>query len=178
MRESKSVGSIPVASLPIPGGVSLRPETDGDAEFLLRLYLSVRWPELEAVNWPDEVKYSFLCDQFRIQTQQYGAYYPGLERWIVESDSGPIGRLYVHTTETEMRVVDISLLPECRGRGIGRALLEQAGCRADSLGKSLRLHVEQHNPALRLYRRLGFQVIDSTGLYWLLERRFKCPNGH
>lgn len=156
-------------------GVSLRPENEGDAEFLLRLYLSVRWHELQQVNWPDEAKYNFLADQFRIQTQQYGFHYPGMARWIVASEAGSIGRLYLFTTEKEMRVVDISLLPEWRGCGIGTALLEQVQRQAELVGKPLRLQVEQYNPALHLYYRLGFYVMDKSSLYWLLEWQPNCP---
>jgi len=151
-------------------GISLRPESAADGEFLLRLYLSVRWPELAPTNWPDIAKQSFLAVQFQIQTQQYGAHYPGMERWIVQSGDFPAGRLYLLPAETELRVVDISLLPEWRGRGIGSTLLRQLGLRADVLQTPLRLHVEQHNPALRLYRRLGFEERGTSGLYWLMER--------
>jgi GNAT superfamily N-acetyltransferase len=151
-------------------GLQLRPEDSGDAEFLLDLYLSVRWPELECTHWPDAAKQAFLASQFQIQTQQYRAHYPGMERWVVESGAGPVGRLYLLATEEELRLVDISLLPEWRNRGVGTALLEQLGRQADALGMPLRLHVEEHNPARRLYRRLGFEERETSGLYWLLER--------
>lgn len=151
-------------------GLRLRPEEDGDAAFLLSLYLSVRWPELDGTNWPDAAKQGFLSSQFQIQTKQYRAHYPGMERWVVESAAGPVGRLYLLHTEAELCVVDISLLPEWRNRGVGTVLLEQLGRQADAVGKPLRLHVEQHNPALRLYRRLGFEERETDSLYWLLER--------
>jgi ribosomal protein S18 acetylase RimI-like enzyme len=153
-------------------GISMRAETADDAEFLASLYLSVRWQELAVTNWPDEAKRGFLAGQFHIQTQQYRARdYDGIERWIVESRAGAIGRLYLLHREMELRVVDISLLPEWRNHGIGTSLLRQLGREADGMGIPLRLHVEQHNPALRLYRRLGFQERETTGLYWLLERK-------
>jgi ribosomal protein S18 acetylase RimI-like enzyme len=151
-------------------GVSLRAESATDADFLLQLYLSVRWPELASTGWPDAAKQSFLSSQFHIQTQQYGANYPGMERWIVQSADSAAGRLYLLNRKTELRVVDISLLPEWRGQGIGTALLRQTAGRADALGIPLRLHVEQHNPALRLYKRLGFEERETSGLYWLMER--------
>jgi GNAT superfamily N-acetyltransferase len=165
---------IPAASMPDElkkRGFYLRPETPSDADFLLTLYLSVRWPELAATHWPDASKRAFLASQFQTQKQQYGATYSGLERLIIEAASAPVGRLYFLSTEREIRVVDISLLPAWRNHGIGSALLQQLGCEADSARKPLCLQVELHNPALRLYQRLGFQVRDTSGPYWALERQ-------
>jgi ribosomal protein S18 acetylase RimI-like enzyme len=68
-------------------------------------------------------------------------------------------------------VVDISLLPECRGRGIGTALLEAVIAEASGAGKFVALSVEKLNPALRLYRRLGFRKVDDQGVYWSMEWR-------
>jgi GNAT superfamily N-acetyltransferase len=171
--EKEGAASMEAASHQImQGAVRLRPERTDDEEFLLHLYLSVRWPELQAVDWTDEAKCSFLASQFQIQTEQYRRCNPEMKRWIVENDAGPMGRLYWWITEAEMHIVDISLLAAWRGHGIGSALLEWAQQVARSAEKPLRLHVEQHNPALRFYRRLGFQTIDATSLYWLLEYPF------
>jgi GNAT superfamily N-acetyltransferase len=157
--------------------VVLRPEDMEDAEFLSTLYVSVRWHELMVTDWPDKAKLAFLTSQFQLQTRQYAANYPGMERWIVEHGGMAIGRFYVLRTKTEWRVVDISLLPEWRGQGIGAGLLGDLGCQTRQQGIPLRLRVERHNPALQLYRRLGFQVIDATGLYWLMECKFNELTG-
>lgn len=151
--------------------VVLRPETAEDAELLRALYLSVRWHELAVTNWPDEAKHAFLNSQFQLQTRQYAANYPGMERWIVERAALPIGRLYVLRTGTALHVVDISLLPEWRGQGIGSCLLRELGRQADRQRIAVRLRVERNNPALRLYRRLGFEPSDTNDVYWLMERR-------
>jgi len=66
----------------------------------------------------------------------------------------------------------IALLPECRGRGVGTALLERLfeilSCRYHSVS----LSVERGNPAKRLYERLGFKLVreDETGDYVMIKR--------
>ena len=90
---------------------------------------------------------------------------------VVLVDGEPVGRLYVHRGETEIRVVDIALLPEYRGSGIGKSLLRKLLAEADAATKSVTVHVERFNPALRLYERLGFHEIADHGVYLLLERR-------
>jgi ribosomal protein S18 acetylase RimI-like enzyme len=67
------------------------------------------------------------------------------------------------------RIVDIALLPEQRGKGIGTALLRDLLAEADGTGKRVTIHVERLNPALRLYERLGFRVAEE-GVYLFLER--------
>ena len=36
-------------------------------------------------------------------------------------------------------------------------------------GKALTIHVEKNNPAMRLYRRLGFMPIGEHGVYDLMQ---------
>ena len=152
-------------------GLSLRSEAASDQQFLRRLYLSVRWQEFAATQWPDAVKQSFLASQFQIQTQQYQANYPTMARWIMEHTGEPMGRLYLHVPESEMRIVEISLLPEWRAQGIGGALLREVCGEADARRVPLSLHVERTNPAQRLYRRLGFEGSDLGDVYLHMERK-------
>ncbi len=88
---------------------------------------------------------------------------------IIEQEETPVGRLYVHRLHDEIRVIDIALLPEHRGRGLGggllRALLEEAA----AVGKPVYIYVEQFNPAMRLYQRLGFVAITDEGVYGLMK---------
>jgi len=82
----------------------------------------------------------------------------------------PGGRLYVHRGPSEIRVVDIALLPEYRGAGVGTSLLQDLLAEGDAAGKSVTIHVERMNPALRLYERLGFAVAEDKGVYLFLAR--------
>jgi ribosomal protein S18 acetylase RimI-like enzyme len=85
-------------------------------------------------------------------------------------DGEPAGRLYVDRGEGEIRIVDIALLPDHRGQGIGGSLLRDLLVEADAGGKSVTIHVERLNPALKLYERLGFALAEDKGVYLFLER--------
>lgn len=148
---------------------ALRPITDDDREFLFRLYASTRAEELRAVDWSDAQKEAFLRMQFDAQHHAYTTNYPGAELSVVLVDGVPAGRLYLHQREDELRIVDVALMPEHRGRGLGGELLRQVQQRAQALGLAARIHVELYNPAQRLYARLGFVKIGESGVYHLLE---------
>jgi GNAT superfamily N-acetyltransferase len=151
--------------------VRLRPQNRDDEPFLTELYLSVRWPELEPSGWPDETKRAFLRDQFRLQSAHYAKAYYDAEFWIVEREGEALGRLYLFRGGVDHRIVDISLLPHARGKGLGGALLQAVQAEAAAAGKSVSIHVEKFNPAQTLYRRLGFHEIGDSGPYWLMEWR-------
>ena len=40
---------------------------------------------------------------------------------------------------------------------------------ASTADKIVRVHVEQNNPAMRLYQRLGFRKLEEFGMYHLME---------
>ena len=104
--------------------VTLRPVREEDRDFLRRLYASTRAEELAQVtDWSAEQKEAFLTQQFEAQHHHYQTYYVGASFDIVLGDGEPIGRLYASRWEREIRVVDVALVPEVRGRGIGTALL-------------------------------------------------------
>jgi ribosomal protein S18 acetylase RimI-like enzyme len=52
---------------------------------------------------------------------------------------------------------------------VGTLLLRELQDEAAASGRSLSIHVERFNPALRLYERLGFQLLEDKGVYLLLE---------
>lgn len=89
---------------------------------------------------------------------------------MIEAGGRPAGRLYVARWVDEIRIVDIALLPEFRGRGLGSALLRDLIEESEAAGKPLSIHVEMNNPARPLYDRLGFQEAGEFGVYVLMRR--------
>ena len=112
---------------------------------------------------------AFLTQQFTAQHQHYQTHYPDANFDVIMLDEQPIGRLYVARWENEIRLIDIALLPEYRHAGIGSHLLQEVMTEAAEVSKPLRMHVEKFNPALQLYKRLGFSTIDDRGVYWFME---------
>ena len=155
----------------VPAAIALRPRVARDEAFLRALYAAVRTPELAQVDWSSEQKLTFLSSQFDAQTKHYDDAYHAADFAIVERDGEAIGRLYVYDqAPDDVRIVDIALVPEACGQGIGGKLLHDVIAKASAAGKSVSIHVEQFNPALRLYRRLGFEQVGEFGVYYLMRR--------
>jgi ribosomal protein S18 acetylase RimI-like enzyme len=151
--------------------VTRRSIREEDMEFLLRLYWTTRADEMAMVtDWTDEQKDAFVRMQFQAQHAWYQEHYGDAQFDLVLVGGIPAGRLYVHRRATEIRLVDISLLPEYRNGGIGTTLLRELFDESAESGKPVTIHVEKYNPAMRLYERLGFVPIADRGVYLLLQR--------
>ncbi|MCF7221537.1 GNAT family N-acetyltransferase [Lysobacter sp. TLK-CK17T] len=152
---------------PLTGrGLRLRHATDPDLPWLRRLYAATRAQEMAQLPWPEAVRQTFLDQQFDLQHRHYVTHYGDGDFLIVEDADGPVGRYYLHRSTPEHLIVDISLLPERRNRGIGAALIAASQAHACAEGCGMHLHVAVHNPAARrLYERLGFVVITTEGAH-------------
>lgn len=150
-------------------GLVLRRERAADFPFLADLYASTRAEELAPLPWSAEEKRVFLEQQFRAQHAHYLRHYPDADWLVVERDGVPVGRLYLERWPSEIRIIDIALVPEARGDGLGRALLEDVQELAARDGLGVGIHVEYNNRAMRLYLRLGFSKREDKGVYHLLR---------
>lgn len=150
-------------------GLSLRDACDDDFGFLRRLYATTRASELAPVPWTTEQKAAFVAMQFDAQHSHYVKHYSGLRRLVALIEGEPVGRLYLDYWKQEIRIVDIALMPAHCGRGLGSALLGDVVSAAARLESKVSIHVEKHNPAGRLYRRLGFVHAEDKGVYDLLH---------
>jgi len=149
--------------------IALRPVTVEDWGFLYSVYASTREAELAGVDWTEEDKAAFLWQQFEAQDRHCREQYDGAAYDVIEVDSRPVGRLYVARWTDEIRIMDIALLPENRRRGIGTGLLRELLDEGARTGKRVTVHVEQFNPARRLYERLGFRWARDVGVYVLMQ---------
>jgi len=149
--------------------VTLRPAAEADYDFMRRLYASTREEEMQHFPFDEAQKAAFLDAQFAAQFEHYAIHYPTCERNIVLEDGVPVGRLWIDEWRDQIRLVDIALLPEKRGSGIGTMLVRGVLDRGAAAGKPVTIHVEAYNPALRLYERLGFVRVDTNGVYYLMR---------
>jgi RimJ/RimL family protein N-acetyltransferase len=150
-------------------GFALRPETEADIPFLIRLYASTREMELATVPWSAEQKEAFALHQFQAQRTHYHTHFPKTAFDVVECRGEPVGRLYLETRQTQFHILDIALMPAWCGRGIGTAILEALQAAAKLRGLGICIMVEKFNPALRLYERLAFTPAVDHGVYLEME---------
>jgi ribosomal protein S18 acetylase RimI-like enzyme len=151
-------------------GVSTRPVTDADQEFLVGVYASTRAAELAQVPWDESQKDAFIRWQFGLQRQEYDTRFPDARYEVILVDGVPAGRIWVGTDDTQIRLLDIALLTEFQNRGVGTYLLRQLMDEAAQSKKALRHMVFVLNDnAYRFYERLGFETIEDLGGYKHME---------
>lgn len=149
--------------------LTCRPAAPADTALLREVYAATRAEELAPLPWPEAAKQAFLDQQFNAQDHSYRHNYPGADFLVILVDAIPAGRLYLHGRPSEIRIMDIALLPAFRGLGFGTALLRNIQKLATESGRAVSIHVETFNPARRLYERLGFHPAGQTEVYLLLE---------
>ncbi len=153
----------------MPGSITLRPIAEADLGFLRRLYGTTRADEMSLLDWTDDQKDEFVRFQFEAQHAYYTEQFPEASFDLVLEDGEPIGRLYVDRRPEEIRLIDIALLPEKRRGGIGGSLMRSVLDEAAAASLPVQIHVERNNPAMGLYRRLGFESVEDQGVYYLMK---------
>lgn len=143
-------------------------EQEADTAFLRDLYASARWQEVSQVPWTDQARRDFLYEQFQLQRDHYRKNYVGAELLVVRQHGQHIGRIYLYPSSREIRLMDIALIDSKRGLGLGRCMIEALMQLAREDAAEITLHVEPNNPALHLYERLGFRLIEERGVYHFL----------
>ena len=157
------------AESPAPADITLRPVGPDDYEFLLCVYGTTRAEEMAMVPWTVEQQHGFIQSQFNAQQDHYRKHYPTGSHCIILVGERQVGRLYVARLDQEIRIIDITLLQKERNLGVGSYLLKQLLEEAKLAEKIVRIYVEQFNPSLRLFERLGFSSSQQHGVHSLME---------
>ena len=158
--------------------IELRPEVKKDTAFIEAVYRSAREAELNLTNWTEQQKSTFALMQCMAQLSEYKIKFPGALFRVIIFNKRNAGRLYTWETDNEIRLIDITLLPQFRGKGIGTGLVRDLIKRSDKVQKKISLHVDPTNPALHLYLRLGFVHIKNNGRHYYMERNPILNNGN
>lgn len=154
---------------PTKGVACLRPETDEDKDFLLDLYITTCETEQLLGCLPQPEIRPLLIQQFEAQRHYYQQHYPDAAYQLIELQGKTIGRLYLERGKNEYRLIDISLLSAFRNQNLGRYLIQSILDEAAVTDKTVSLHVEHLNPAVRLYQRMGFAVIENRGAHSFMQ---------
>jgi GNAT superfamily N-acetyltransferase len=143
--------------------LSLRQATDADILFSEALSRDnmLRYRQALGIDW-DPARYRHSWLEF--------------ENLVIEIAGVPVGVLRLSVSPGALEIRDLQLLPAHFGEGIGGWALRQALALARSRGfGALALRVYADNPALRLYTRLGFEVVRRDGVVLHMQRPTELP---
>ncbi len=147
---------------------SLRRAGPADDSFVKALLAEEITLELCAADWPEPLKNQIIPLQV---SSRYAAVHGSSSRgesFILQLDGQDAGWLYLADMESEVRLMEVLVSNQFRGKGAGTAAvrhtIECAG------GRPVRLHVRVANPgARRLYARLGFRPVSEDEVNVLME---------
>jgi ribosomal protein S18 acetylase RimI-like enzyme len=157
------------------GMLRLRPEQDSDDAFRFVLFCQSRPAELALPTIEPAAREQLMRIQYRGQTMSYRANFPGARFDIIELEGAAIGRLVADRAGNDIVIVDWAIMPEMRGRGIGTTIMQAIVEEARQATRQIRLKVMSGNAgALRLYLRLGFELVGTIPFYselvWSADR--------
>jgi ribosomal protein S18 acetylase RimI-like enzyme len=158
--------------------VHVRPATPTDLPWLEQVYASTREQELSDLPWSSAQKEAFIHMQFELRRRHHHVHYPEAHLGVITQrfTSNDLGCVTWQWQNDDLLLIDVALLNAFRGKGIGTALLRSLQTQAHARGCTMTLHVEQTNPAQRLYRRLGFQPLRAPSSSLHLLMRWEMPH--
>ncbi|CAN5846703.1 hypothetical protein BH20ACI4_BH20ACI4_07380 [soil metagenome] len=152
--------------------INIRESEDTDTPFFEKLYFETRRDEFAQIGWDENQIRMLLQMQFNVQTQAYQMQFPDARTSVIEADGTAVGRLITGDNSNELRLIDVAVLPESRGLGIGSFVMNKLQTEARKTGKPVTLQVLKTNiPAIRLYEKFGFETISEDELYLAMEWR-------
>lgn len=150
--------------------LSLRPEQPADEPFLRRLIAATVAAELGAESWPEPMRTHLAGIQCDARRTAVRTHFPDGASYVVLVDGGEAGWLFLARSAEEVRVAEIMLASEHRGRGVGSAVLRQVLQDAGDTPVRLWVNVMNHD-AVRFYERLGFRRVGGDEVQHFLEYR-------
>jgi ribosomal protein S18 acetylase RimI-like enzyme len=165
-------------SITTPPGYLIRPAVPEDEPFLWEmLYRAIYVPEgsppppRDILNRPEIARYISGWGRpddigFVAVDKSNGKSIGAAWFRLLTGDEGGYG--YVDDKTPELSV---AVLPEHRGKGVGRELITHLIEAAKARYAVISLSVSPDNPALRLYRRLGFEVVGRHDTSLTMRKR-------
>jgi len=141
--------------------VSLRPAGTADEPLLHDLFGQGRREALVAAGLAEREIELLVELERRAQDACHRESFPDSDNLIVEADGVPAGRLLLERRAGEIRIVDIVLLGEHRGRGICSRVLRMLQAEAAFAQKVVGLRIEAGSPVQRVFEEHGFRAVAA-----------------
>jgi ribosomal protein S18 acetylase RimI-like enzyme len=161
--------------------IELRVASGRDEPWLKQLF-AVGQPALAALALlPGGMGEALLTMQFAARQAHFHAHWPQAVQRVIhlqaadeprEATPWPaVGALWADDGSQGIHVLDIAVLPQWRGQGVGTRCLQDLLAAAAHRQLPVTLQVALDNPARRLYERLGFVPTGADGVNLQMIRR-------
>lgn len=139
-----------------------RPASEDDYDFLYGLHVAALKDYVaQSWGWEDTVQERMFREGFDPSKVE-----------ILVVDGRDVGVLSLERRDDEIFISSIEILPEWQNRGLGTAVIQNVRREARNLGLPVGLRVLKVNPARRLYKRLGFSVVEETATHFWLKHGY------
>ncbi|WP_127534133.1 GNAT family N-acetyltransferase [Paenibacillus kobensis] len=150
------------------GGIQLS-LTQPEDPFMLAVYEAVRREEMAQWGWDETAAVSFIAMQYDMQQRSYAMHYPESKLFTVLIQGATVGKLHVADDLEAVTLVDVALLPQYQGQGLGTALVRGLQRYVQEARKPLRLTANAGSRASRLYEKLGFRILEANEVVSRME---------
>lgn len=141
----------------------LRPYTEADYKFVYqakkeayKFYVEKFWG-----SWDEEKQRSFFADFIKKVQDTLS---------IIEYEDTSIGLYHGNIMDQNTyEIGNIIVVPNYQGKGIGTDILQNVMKKYPNL--KMHLQVFKENPAIDLYKRLDFIIVDETRTHYIMERK-------
>jgi ribosomal protein S18 acetylase RimI-like enzyme len=158
----------------------LRPATPQDEPLLFELFAAEKVAEFAAIGLTEAQYRPLLEMQYRARAIGYSEQHPGAKSWIIVLEQAAevtsVGQYLLVKTPQGSRIVDLAVLPQYRGQRIATQVLQQLAQQSAAAGEVLSLRVMKGNQAIRLYARLGFDVVNEDEISYEMLWHFQATN--
>lgn len=139
---------------------ALRPANAADFDFLFALHAATIRPAVEATWGWDE---AFQANHFR-------EHFVAEENQVIVVDGQDVGVLKLEERDGDLFIGLIEIAPAFQGAGLGSQIIRDVVASAFAREQAVALHVLKANPgARRLYERLGFQVVETRDVRYVMR---------
>ena len=130
--------------------------------------------DLHEQCYRDVVTRQFGSWEFKVQRLNFNAKWPAHQFSKIIIDGQVVGGIWIDEHDEYRQIREIQIHPTYQGQGIGTRVMQDVIDRSQQMGRKLMLKVLHQNYALGLYKRLGFVVVDDTGVQYVMEYRAKA----
>lgn len=155
--------------LSLPENFAVRKATENDRPFLYELYCQCNSDVRQGLNVNPDRLDTYLMSQFNIQFRTYEREFTHGEMFILFDNNEPAGRIFYEPLETEIYLVDISLLPDYQRKGLGSKLLDALKSSMSSGQKVIAAEIEEYSPAVGFLQANGFIQKDQWDKFLIME---------